>query len=325
MFQFLIKRLNLLFITAFILTIIAFLIDRAVVTNSHLISATDKNYVIQYVEYLYNVITGNFGYSTLDGSPLLSKGLTVFTSTLELCFLALFFSSLMAIPLGLLAGLFRDSKLDYMIMTIALTCLALPVFWVGVMVLLLPGIWGGLLPVDGGLSLIYDVPNITGFLLIDTLLVSDNYGAFAFLDRLAHLLLPALVLSFFLSTEIIRLTRHSMTMVMRSNYIKAAYAKGFSRTKIVFVHALSNTLSPIIPQLRLQLSTILSFAMTIEIVFNLGGIGDWLLNSIRAGDYAALPTGMLIITTFILFFSIFIDIFMVAISPLRRGLLYANQ
>ena len=129
----------------------------------------------------------------------------------------------------------------------------------------------------------------------------------------------------FLTTEIIRLTRHSMTMVMRSNYIKAAYAKGFSRRKIVFAHAIKNALPPIIPQLRLQLSTILSFAMTIEIVFNLDGMGDWLLSSLNAGDYAVLPVGMLIITSFILFFSILIDILMVIISPIMRGSLYANQ
>ena len=323
MFSFLIRRLNLLFITAFILTIIAFVVDRSVVFNTNITS--QDNYLIQYLKYLFNIFTGELGNSSLDNKDLFLRGLTHFSSTLELCIFALLFSAVIAIPLGLLAGLFRDTKLDYVIMTIALTGLALPVFWVGVMVLLLPGFWGDLLPVDGSLSLIYEVPNITGFLLIDTLFVTDEYGLFAFADRLAHLLLPALVLSFFLTTEIIRLTRHSMTMVLRSNYIKAAYAKGFSKRKIVFTHAIKNALPPIIPQLRLQLSTILSFAMTIEIVFNLNGMGDWLLNSVNAGDYAVLPTGMLIITSFILFFSILIDILMVIISPTIRGSLYANQ
>ena len=323
MLSFLIRRLNLLFITALILTIIAFVIDRSVVINTNI--GTKDNYLIQYLHYLLNIITGELGNSSLDNKDLFERGLTFFSSTLELCFLALLFSSVVAIPLGLLGGLFRDTKLDYMIMTVALSGLALPVFWVGVMVLLLPGFWGDLLPVDGNLSLIYEVPNETGFLLIDTLLASDKYGLFAFIDRLAHLLLPALVLSFFLTVEIIRLTRHSMTMVMRSNYIKAAYAKGFSKRKIVFTHALKNALPPIVPQLTLQLSTILSFAMTIEIVFNLDGMGDWLLSSLNAGDYGVLPVGMLTITSFILIFSILIDILMVIISPIMRGSLYANQ
>ena len=325
MLSFLIRRLNLLLITALILTIIAFMIDRTV-TISHATTTLDqRNYIAQYFSYLWQIINGNFGYSSIDQHGLLKRGLVFFASTLELCFVALLFSSLIAIPLGLLAGLFRNTKLDYMIMTIAIIGLALPVFWVGVMAILLPSIGGDILPVDGNLSLVYDIPVTTGFLLIDTLLVTEQYGFFAFIDRVAHLILPALVLSFFLIAEIVRLTRHSMTMVMRSNYIQTAYAKGFSRTKIVFTHALKNALPPIIPQLRLQLSTILSFAMTVEIVFNLNGIGKWLFISLKSGDYLVLPAGMLIITGFILIFSIATEIFMVLISPLRRGSLYVDK
>ncbi|MDA7747386.1 ABC transporter permease subunit [Psychromonas sp.] len=325
MLSFLLRRLNLLLITAFILTIIAFAIDQSVRIDNDIMQTTEHSYFLQYLSYLMNIFSGDLGYSSIDGQPLLARGLVFFASTLELCFVALLYSSLVAIPLGLLAGLFRNSTLDYMIMTVALVGLALPVFWVGVMVVLLPSIWGELLPVDGNLSLIYEVPVVTGFLLVDTLFVTEQYGMFAFIDRIAHLILPALVLSFFLITEIIRLTRHSMTMVMRSNYIKAAYAKGFSRRQIVFKHALRNALPPIIPQLRLQLSTVLSFAMTVEIVFNLDGIGEWLLSSLKSGDYLVLPVGVLIITGFILFLSILIEIIMVIISPLRRGSLYVDK
>ncbi|MBB1273772.1 MULTISPECIES: ABC transporter permease subunit [Psychromonas] len=324
MLSFLLRRLNLLLITALILTIIAFAVDRIVSVNADAV-VSHNGYISQYFSYLWNILNGNLGHSSVDNQALLDRGLIFFASTLELCFTALIFSSIIAIPLGLLAGLFRNTRLDYGIMTIAIIGLALPVFWVGVMAVLLPSVWGQVLPVDGNLSLIYEVPVVTGFLLIDTLMVTEQYELFAFIDRVAHLILPALVLSFFLITEIVRLTRHSMTMVMRSNYIQAAYAKGFSRTKIVFAHALKNALPPIIPQLRLQLSTIISFAMTIEIVFNLNGIGKWLFISLKTGDYLVLPAGILIISGFILSFSIFIEILMVIISPLRRGSLYADK
>jgi len=324
MLSFLLRRLNLLLITALILTVIAFATDRIVSINSETI-VNSNGYIKQYFTYLLQIMNGDLGYSSVDNQPLLKRGLIFFASTLELCFTALIFSSIIAIPLGLLAGLFRNTRLDYAIMTIAIIGIALPVFWVGVMAVLLPSVWGQVLPVDGNLSLIYEVPVVTGFLLIDTLMVTDQYELFAFIDRVAHLILPALVLSFFLITEIVRLTRHSMTMVMRSNYIQAAYAKGFSRTKIVFAHALKNALPPIIPQLRLQLSTIISFAMTIEIVFNLNGVGKWLFISLKTGDYLVLPAGILIISGFILSFSIFIEILMVIISPLRRGSLYADK
>ncbi len=306
------------------MTIIAFATDRIVSVNSETV-INSNGYIKQYFAYLWQIMNGDLGYSSVDNQSLLDRGLIFFASTLELCFTALIFSSIIAVPLGLLAGLFRNTRLDYAIMTIAIMGLALPVFWVGVMAVLLPSVWGQVLPVDGNLSLIYEVPVVTGFLLIDTLMVTEQYELFAFIDRVAHLILPALVLSFFLITEIVRLTRHSMTMVMRSNYIQAAYAKGFSRTKIVFAHALKNALPPIIPQLRLQLSTIISFAMTIEIVFNLNGIGKWLFISLKTGDYLVLPAGILIISGFILSFSIFIEILMVVISPLRRGSLYADK
>lgn len=324
MLSFLQRRLTLLFITAFILTIIAFIVDRVLVASHDPEVINHQNYFYQYSNYLWHILNGNFGYSSLDNKELIKRGLVFFASTLELCFVALIFSSFFAIPMGILAGLFRNSRLDYVVMTIAIVALALPVFWVGVMAVLLPSVWGDLLPVDGNLSLIYDVPVVTGFLLIDTLFVADQYDLFAFIDRVAHLILPALTLSFFLITEIVRLTRSSMTMVMRSNYIQAAYAKGFSRRKIVVAHALRNALPPIIPQLRLQMSTIFSFAMTIEIVFNLNGIGKWLFISLKSGDYLVLPAGILIISGFILTFSIFIEIFMVIISPLRRSALYAD-
>jgi len=324
MLPFLLRRLNLLVITAFILTIIAFVVDRIVAINNHSESLNQSNYLVQYFTYLWHILSGNFGQSSLDNHELLSRGLVFFASTLELCFVALLFSSFIALPLGLLAGLFRNTRLDYVIMTVAIVGLALPVFWVGVMAVLLPSVWGDLLPVDGNLSLIYEVPVVTGFLLIDTLFVTEQYELFAFIDRVAHLILPGLTLSFFLITEIVRLTRNSMTVVMRSNYIQAAYAKGFSRRKIILTHVLKNALPPIIPQLRLQMSTIFSFAMTIEIVFNLNGIGKWLFTSLKSGDYLVLPAGILIVSGFILTFSIFIEIFMVIISPLRRGSLYAD-
>lgn len=111
MIPFLKRRLTLLLITAFILTIIAFVVDCIVSNNND--SAEQNNYVFQYINYLWHIFNGNFGYSSLDNKALLNRGLVFFASTLELCFVALIFSSLFAIPMGILAGLFRNSRLDY--------------------------------------------------------------------------------------------------------------------------------------------------------------------------------------------------------------------
>lgn len=320
MFNYLIRRLYLLAITSLILTILAFTIKQWTVTT------VDEVHILShYFSYIGAILQGDFGISIIDGQSILSTGLIAFASTLELCLFAFLFASFIGIPLGIIAGLERNNGVDYTIMGIALIGLALPVFWVSVIFTLLPNILGWVMPIDGNISPIYEVPVVTGFLFIDSLLVSEQYQLDAFLNHLVHLILPSAVLSIFLISEMIRLTRHAITMVMRSNYIKAAHAKGLSQTQIVFRHVLKNTMPPVIHQLRLQLSTIISFAMAIEIVFSYQGAGMWLFESIQQGDYLALSTAILIISGFILISSILVDLLLVLISPTKRKTLYADQ
>ena len=320
MLNYLFRRLNLLFITAFILTIIAFVLTHWSIDNRN----NEQSYLIQYFNYLLSILQGDWGVSSIDGTAMLSRGLNAFASTLELCFIAFFTATTIAVPLGVFAGLNRSSFIDYVVMTIALVGLALPVFWLAIIITMLPSLLGFSLPIDGSISPIYEVPSVSGFLLVDCLFVADLYQFDAFLSRLAHLVLPASVLSFFLITEVIRLTRYSISVIMKSNHIKAAYAKGLSIRQIVFRHVLKNALPAIIHQLRLQLSTIISFAMVIEIVFSLNGAGPWVLNSIKEGDYLALPTALLLISAFILFSGICIDILLMVISPIKRKSLYVD-
>lgn len=321
MLNYLIRRINLFFITAFILTIIAFVLTN---WSNGYTPTTKSNYIFRYFEYISSILQGEWGVSAIDHESILTKGLTAFTSTLELCFVGFFTAIVIAMPLGVLASLNRKSIIDYLIMTVAFIGLALPVFWLATITSLLPWLIGLALPIDGDISPIFEIPVRTGFLLIDTLLAADSYGFDAFYSRLAHLFLPSIVLSIFLISEIIRLTRHTVTMVMKSNYIKAAYAKGFSRRQIIFRHVINNALPPIIHHLRLQLNTIISFAMVIEIVFSMQGTGSWLLISIKEGDYLALPTAVLIISIFILLASLFVDILLISISPVKRKSLYVD-
>ena len=320
MFNYLIRRLYLLLVTALILTIISFIIEYWTVG-----SALTDNMFIQYIHYLSAISKGELGLSIIDKQPILETGLIAFSSTLELCFFAFLFASIVGIPLGIIAGLDRNHGVDYTIMSVALVGLALPVFWVSIIFTMLPNLTGWVMPIDGNISPIYEVPVVTGFIFIDSLLVSDVYHFDAFLNHLVHIILPSAVLGIFLISEIIRLTRHAITNVMRSNYIKAAHTKGFTRTQIIFRHVLKNAMPPIIHQLRLEISTIISFAMAIEIVFSYQGAGMWLLTSIQQADYLALSTAVLIISGFILISSILVDLLLVIISPTKRTTLYADQ
>jgi cationic peptide transport system permease protein len=321
MISYLFRRLNLLVITGFILTIISFLLT--LWTNNTVIE--EYQYITHYLSYMSNIVNGDWGTSIIDQQPLLEEGLIAFASTLELCFLACVTATIIGLPLGVISGLKRNGLLDYSIMTVALVGLALPVFWLAILFILIPVSFGFSIPVDGQISPIYEIPVISGFLLIDTLLASDIYYLEAFFNRVAHLILPSSVLSFFLITEIIRLTRYSITQVMESNYIKAAYANGLSKTQIVFRHGLINALPPILPLIIIQLSTIISFAMAIEIVFSSEGIGGWLYNSIKAGDYLVLSAALLIVSFFILLSNIAADILIMIISPIKRKSLYVDK
>jgi cationic peptide transport system permease protein len=320
MVNFLLRRVYLLCITALILTVIAFSIEHWTVHTQ-----IEGNILTHYLDYLMSIGQGDFGVSITNNEPIFRTGLVAFASTLELCLFSFLIASVIGIPLGVFAGLERNNGLDYTIMSIALIGLALPVFWVAVIFTILPNAIGWMMPIDGNISPLFEVPIVTGFLFIDSLLVTDQYQFDAFINHMAHIILPSSVLAIFLISEIIRLTRHAITMVMKSNYIKAALTKGLTRRQIVFRHVLKNALPPIIYQLRLQISTIISFSMAIEIVFSYQGAGMWLFASIRQEDYLVLPSAILIISGFILIKSILIDLLLVLISPIKRKSLYADQ
>jgi len=322
MLNYLFRRIYLLIFTAFVLSIIAFMVT---LWSSPDMTINHNNYVTLYLDYMRDILHGQWGTSLINQQSHMFNALIAFSSTLELCLVALATSVIIGIPLGIFAGLYHHGILDYVIMSIALIGLALPAFWLAIIIIMIPVSFGVSLPIDGNISPVFEIPMITGFQLIDSLFVLDIYNLAAFFDRLAHLILPSVVLSFFLTSEIIRLTRHSISLVMTSNYIKAANTKGLTMVQIVFRHVLKNALPPIIPQLRLQLNTIISIAMTIEIVFSSNGAGVWLYTSIKGSDYLALPAAVIIISGFILLSSIAIDILQMLISPTTRKMLYADK
>ena len=320
MLNYLFRRLNLFFITAFILTIIAFVLTYW----STYWQTSDGNYISNYFRYLFSLLRGDWGVSILDNTPILTKGLSAFGATLKLSFIAFLIANLIALPLGILAGLNQEKTIDYIIMGIVLVGLAIPVFWLATICTTLPNLLGLALPANGNINTFVEAQNISWLPLIDAFITTDTFRINTLLSHLTHILLPSAVLSLFLISEITRLTRHSITTVMKSNYIKAAYAKGFSNKQIVFNHVIKNAFPTIIHQVRLQLSTIISFAMVIEIVFSIPGTGTWLLSSIQEKDFLALPTAVLLISAFILLTSIFVDILLIVISPIKRKSLYVD-
>ncbi|RMS88951.1 hypothetical protein ALP60_00877 [Pseudomonas savastanoi] len=157
----------------------------------------------------------------------------------------------------------------------------------------------------GRIDLLYDIPPVTGFMLIDTLL-SDEQGAF--LDALHHLILPAIVLGTIPLAVIARMTRSSMLEVLREDYVRTARAKGLSPARVVFVHGLRNALIPVLTVFGLQIGILLAGAVLTETIFSWPGIGKWLIEAIGARDYPVVQNGILLIACLVILVNFVVDI-----------------
>lgn len=178
---------------------------------------------------------------------------------------ALIFAGILGLLAGVIAALKRGSLFDHGVMGISLAGYSMPIFWWGLILIMFFSVTLGWTPVSGRIDLLYDIPPVTGFMLIDTLL-SDEQGAF--LDALHHMVLPAIVLGTIPLAVIARMTRSSMLEVLREDYVRTARAKGLSPARVVFVHGLRNALIPVLTVFGLQIGTLLAGAVLTETIFS---------------------------------------------------------
>lgn len=318
MFIYTIRRLNLFMITMAILTMVGFSILRL----DHSSLWSNQPFWSGWFTYIDNLLVGNLGLNQ-HGSPVLLDVLTVFPATLELCFFAFTLSLLAGIPLGTLAGVKRGRFVDTLISSLALVGYSIPLFWLAVLLIMLFSQQLGWLPVAGRYSVLYEIDHVTGVALIDVLLSDKPYRSEALMDTIRHLILPTLVLAMAPTTEVIRLTRTSVAEVMNQNFIKVAQTKGLSMFEIIMRHVLKNAIPPIIPKLGMQFSTMMTFAMLTESIFNWPGIGRWLLNAISEQNYVAIQAGVITVGSFILIANILSDLTGAVVNPLVRKEWYA--
>lgn len=318
MFIYTIRRLNLFLITMAILTLVGFSILRL----DHTLLWSQQPFWGGWLIYLDNLMAGNLGLNP-NGEPIVLDVLAAFPATIELCFFAFVLSLLVGIPLGTLAGVKRGRMIDTAISSLALLGYSIPVFWLAVLLIMLFSQQLGWLPVAGRYSLLYEIKPVTGVALIDVLLSDKPYRSEALLDTIRHLILPTLVLAMAPTTEVIRLTRASVSEIMGQNFIKVAQTKGLSMFEIIRRHVMKNAIPPIIPKLGMQFSTMMTFAMITESIFNWPGIGRWLLNAIAGQDYVAIQAGVIAVGSFILVANILSDLAGAIVSPLVRKEWYA--
>ncbi|MFM2041875.1 MAG: hypothetical protein RLY86_451 [Pseudomonadota bacterium] len=271
----------------------------------------------QYLSYLGDVLRGDLGTSVVTQNGVLEEFLTLFPATLELAFCAILFAVVIGLPAGMLAAVKRGTVFDHTVMAGSLTGYSMPIFWWGLLLILLFSVTLDLTPVSGRISAVYWIEPVTGFMLIDTLL-GEEEGAF--LDALRHLILPTVVLGTIPLAVIARMTRSSMLEVLGEDYIRTARAKGLNRLRIVGLHALRNALIPVVTVIGLQVGTLLGGAILTETIFSWPGIGKWLVESINRRDYPALQGGILLIALLVMLVNFAVDILYGALNPrIRHG------
>ncbi|MFP1721637.1 putrescine export ABC transporter permease SapB [Lonsdalea quercina] len=313
------RRLLLLVVTLFLLTLVGFSLlyftPNAPLRGVALFDA--------YRFYIVGLFQWNFGLSSINGQPVSEQLKEVLPATIELCVLAFSLALVIGIVLGITAGILQNKTQDKILSGLALLGFSLPVYWLALLMTLFFSLHLGWLPVSGRFDLLYQVPRVTGFSLIDAWLAKSPYRDEMMMSAVRHLILPVSVLSVAPTTEVFRLMRISTTEIISKSYIKAAYTRGLSRTTIIRRHLLHNALPPIIPKLGLQFSAMLTLAMITEVVFSWPGAGRWLVNAIRQQDYAAISGGVMVIGMMVSSIGVLSDIWGAMTNPLKHKEWYA--
>jgi dipeptide transport system permease protein len=269
----------------------------------------------QYLDYLAGLVQGDFGTSIVTKKPVLTEFMALFPATLELSIVAMVLAVAIGIPAGIIAATRRGTFTDQSVMGAALVGYSMPIFWWGLLLIMLFSTTLQWTPVSGRISLLYYFPAETGFMLIDSLL-SGQKGAF--LSALHHLILPAIVLGTIPLAVIARQTRSAMLEVLGEDYVRTAKAKGLTQIRIVGLHALRNALIPVITVIGLSVGTLLAGAILTETIFSWPGIGKWMVDSVFRRDYPVIQGGLVLIAGIIMLVNLGVDILYSLINPRIR-------
>lgn len=339
MFVFIFKRLGVLIPTFLGITLLTFSLIRLipgdpveVMTGERTLDPVahaaalqrlglDQPLPVQYLNYLDQLARGDLGASLKTQATVWSEFKVLFPATLELATVALVFALVVGVVAGVIAAVKRGTLADHGVMTIALTGYSMPIFWWGLLLILVFSVGLGWTPVSGRLSLAFDVPPDTGFMLIDAWraeLADPNLNKGALWDAVRHLILPSIVLGTIPLAVIARMTRSSMLEVLREDYVRTARAKGLSPARVVFVHALRNALIPVLTVIGLQVGTLMGGAVLTETIFSWPGIGKWLIDAIGRRDYPVVQNGILLVATLVILTNFLVDILYAVANPRIR-------
>lgn len=254
----------------------------------------DQPLPVQFARFVADVARGDLGVSLQHKRPVHEVILERLPATLELTAVALALALGVALPLSIVAAVRHRSTFDYAAMTLTLTGVSVPAFWLGILLILILGMTLEWLPVAGRIDEVVGLRRITGFYLLDSLLMLN--GA-AFVSAVQHLILPALALGAGTVAVTARIARTSLLEVLQQDFVLAARAKGLPETSVVLKHALKNALIPVISVVALEVGVLLGGNMIVETVFGYPGVGRLTVDAIHARDYPLVQGVVLLYAT----------------------------
>lgn len=266
----------------------------------------------QYIRYFGRLIRFDLGESIHRRIPVADTLRERFPATLELSLLSMTLALLIGIPAGIASASRRNTFLDGATMIGSLIGVSMPIFWLGIMEIMLFSVFLNWLPTGGRLPTGVEIQSITNLLLLDSLLTGNIEGFFA---ALRHIILPAVALATIPAAIITRMTRSSMLDVLQEDYIRTATAKGLSEKIVLFRHALKNAFLPVITIIGIQAGTLLAGAVLTETIFSWPGIGKWVYDSILGRDYPIVQGVTLLIAIIFLLVNLIVDLSYAVLDP----------
>ncbi|WP_439579924.1 ABC transporter permease [Elioraea sp.] len=271
----------------------------------------------QFVRYIADLLRGDLGRSLVTTRPVVDDLARFFPATFELVLLSMTLGIAAGVPLGMLSAALKNRAPDHATRFIAVSLIALPAFWFGILLQLLFSVNLEWLPTSGRLEVATPVPPfVTGMYLVDSLLAGQGE---TFRDALAHAVLPALVLSFPCLASILRVNRAEMIEVLSSDYVTAARAHGVSPMRVICVHALRNAMLPTLAIIGLRYGWMLGSTVLVETVFDWPGIGLYAVSSAIAGDFKPVMGVTLLIGLNFMIVNLIVDLLYGVLDPRLRS------
>lgn len=276
----------------------------------------NKPLYVQYLDYLSGIARLDFGRSFINHRDVTDDFLQRFPATIELTTAALIFAIGIGIPLGMYTAKHRGTWIDSLGSVVSLVGISIPIFFLGLMLKFIFAIQFPILPDSGRIDLAsYNIPRVTNFMTIDTLLAGEWGG---FVDALRHLVLPGVALGTIPLAIIMRITRASVIDVMNEDYVRTANAKGLPGRIVDNRHVLRNALLPVVTVIGLQLGLLLGGAILTETIFTWGGVGKWIYDAVINNDYQVIQSGVLLLALIFILVNLAVDVSYAFLNPRIR-------